>query len=65
MFSTSKILEFYSLQEIENLAEKYFLLPDDRKKEISMHKGGKAWRGSFLVGDELTRYGSLDISYIT
>jgi hypothetical protein len=46
---------FVSPQEIDLLAKEYFSLSDEAKKEISMRHGGKAWRGSFLVGDEMTR----------
>mmetsp|Transcript_22459 Transcript_22459/g.41825 ORF Transcript_22459/g.41825 Transcript_22459/m.41825 type:complete len:251 (+) Transcript_22459:54-806(+) len=40
--------------ELEEAAREYFSLPDVVKREISMERGGLAWRGSFLVGDELT-----------
>jgi isopenicillin N synthase-like dioxygenase len=40
--------------ELENIAAEYFKLSDDEKLAIAMEKGGKAWRGSFLVGDEVT-----------
>jgi isopenicillin N synthase-like dioxygenase len=33
----------------------FFDLPIDIKRRISMDKGGKAWRGYFGVGEELTR----------
>ncbi len=32
----------------------FFALPDDRKAAIAMARGGRAWRGWFPVGDELT-----------
>lgn len=41
-------------KELENIAIHYFDLPNVEKLSISMDKGGKAWRGSFLVGDEVT-----------
>lgn len=41
-------------KEIETIAIEFFDLPDEEKLAISMEKGGKAWRGSFLVGDEVT-----------
>ena len=40
--------------QLEEVAKQYFSLPDEEKREIAMAKGGLAWRGSFLVGDELT-----------
>lgn len=41
-------------RQLEEVAEQYFSLTDGEKREIAMAKGGLAWRGSFLVGDELT-----------
>lgn len=44
-----------SLQlEIEEISKEYFNLNNNEKNKISMKYGGRAWRGSFLVGDELT-----------
>ena len=39
---------------LEEVAEEYFSLPDEEKREIAMSKAGLAWRGSFLLGEELT-----------
>jgi isopenicillin N synthase-like dioxygenase len=36
-------------RELEAVAREYFALPDCEKREISMERGGLAWRGSFLV----------------
>ena len=41
-------------QELEQLSKTFFQLPIEEKMSISMQKGGKAWRGFFPVGDELT-----------
>ena len=35
-------------------AQQFFELPLDEKRRIAMIHGGKAWRGYFSVGDELT-----------
>jgi isopenicillin N synthase-like dioxygenase len=44
-----------ALQErLEALSRQFFALPLERKMEIRMAFGGKAWRGYFPVGDELT-----------
>lgn len=44
-----------SLQEdLEKLSREFFALPEEEKNKISMEKGGKAWRGFFPVGKELT-----------
>lgn len=44
-----------SLQgRLENLSRQFFAQPLETKLEIRMALGGKAWRGYFPVGDELT-----------
>lgn len=44
-----------TLQErLETLSREFFALPLERKMEIRMALGGRAWRGYFPVGDELT-----------
>jgi isopenicillin N synthase-like dioxygenase len=43
------------LQErLERLSREFFALPLESKMEIRMALGGRAWRGYFPVGDELT-----------
>lgn len=42
------------LTRLDMLSRRFFALPNDTKMEISMAKGGPAWRGFFPVGDELT-----------
>ncbi len=37
--------------------EAFFALPAEAKRAYAMEKGGKAWRGYFSVGEELTRCG--------
>lgn len=39
---------------LEILSQQFFALPHDEKMNISMEKGGRAWRGFFPVGGELT-----------
>lgn len=39
---------------LEDLSRDFFSLPADAKLSIDMSKGGKAWRGYFPVGGELT-----------
>ena len=39
---------------LESLSRQFFALPRDEKMAISMAQGGRAWRGYFAVGDELT-----------
>ena len=39
---------------LEKLSRDFFSLPNEVKREISMDKGGSAWRGYFSVGEEVT-----------
>lgn len=41
-------------QRLIGLARQFFALPADRKQEVSLARGGSAWRGWFPLGDELT-----------
>lgn len=40
--------------KLMELSKAFFSLPEKEKMEISMDKGGRAWRGFFPVGAELT-----------
>lgn len=40
--------------ELESISRQFFNLPEDKKLQIAMEKGGRAWRGYFTVGSELT-----------
>jgi isopenicillin N synthase-like dioxygenase len=42
------------LDQLETLAHQFFDLDDDEKARIGMARGGRAWRGWFPVGGELT-----------
>ena len=42
------------LQRLDALAREFFALPEDEKAAIDMRRGGRAWRGWFPVGRELT-----------
>jgi isopenicillin N synthase-like dioxygenase len=39
---------------LDALARELFALPDDEKARIAMERGGRAWRGWFPLGGELT-----------
>ncbi len=39
---------------LDTEARRFFARPDDDKAEIAMVRGGRAWRGWFPVGGELT-----------
>lgn len=41
-------------RELQTLAREFFARPTGEKMQIEMSRGGKAWRGYFRVGDELT-----------
>ncbi len=41
-------------ERLEQLSWKFFDLPETTKNEIAMNKGGRAWRGYFPLGGELT-----------
>ena len=40
--------------QLDALARAFFALPEDEKMRIAMANGGRAWRGFFPVGGELT-----------
>ncbi len=42
------------LQRLERLSHEFFRAPVEEKLKLRMELGGKAWRGYFRVGDELT-----------
>ncbi|WP_044243719.1 isopenicillin N synthase family dioxygenase [Chondromyces apiculatus] len=42
------------LDRLEQLSRQFFTLPSARKQAIRMERGGRAWRGYFAVGGELT-----------
>ncbi|MEV4411746.1 2-oxoglutarate and iron-dependent oxygenase domain-containing protein [Catellatospora sp. NPDC049609] len=42
------------LERLDAAAREFFALPEDVKLEIAMARGGRAWRGFFPVGGELT-----------
>jgi isopenicillin N synthase-like dioxygenase len=42
------------LSRLEEASWRFFSLPEEVKQEIAMSKGGRAWRGFFPVGGELT-----------
>ena len=41
-------------QRLDHLAREFFALPESEKAAIAMANGGRAWRGWFPVGGELT-----------
>jgi len=43
-----------TLAQLDRASRRFFALPEDEKMKIAMAKGGRAWRGYFPVGGELT-----------
>lgn len=43
-----------TLRDLDAASRRFFALPEDEKMRIAMEKGGRAWRGFFPVGGELT-----------
>jgi isopenicillin N synthase-like dioxygenase len=43
-----------TLASLDAASRRFFALPETRKMEIAMARGGRAWRGYFPVGGELT-----------
>jgi isopenicillin N synthase-like dioxygenase len=41
-------------QRLDLASRRFFSLPMEAKREVAMAKGGKAWRGYFSVGEEVT-----------
>ena len=39
---------------LDRLARAFFALPEEHKAEVAMERGGRAWRGWFPLGGELT-----------
>jgi len=43
-----------TLRDLDAASRRFFALPEEEKMRIAMEKGGRAWRGFFPVGGELT-----------
>lgn len=43
-----------TLRDLDAASRRFFALPEDEKMRIAMEKGGRAWRGFFPIGGELT-----------
>jgi isopenicillin N synthase-like dioxygenase len=43
-----------TLKSLDRASRRFFALPEDEKIRIAMARGGRAWRGFFPVGGELT-----------
>ena len=47
-------IEAELVQRLRAAARRFFALPEEAKRAISMERGGRAWRGWFPLGGELT-----------
>src|SRR5215831_17395264 len=53
-YATGHGISSVLLTQLESESRTFFALPEAEKMEIAMAKGGRAWRGYFPVGGELT-----------
>src|SRR5215211_7026758 len=42
------------LNRLDTASRQFFALPEEEKLEVAMARGGRAWRGFFPIGVELT-----------
>jgi len=53
-YATGHAISADTLADLDAASRRFFALPEARKMEIAMARGGRAWRGYFPVGGELT-----------
>jgi isopenicillin N synthase-like dioxygenase len=53
-YATEHAISPHTLGALNDASRRFFALPEARKMEIAMAKGGRAWRGYFPLGGELT-----------
>src|SRR5574338_1716772 len=53
-YATGHAIAAETLSALDWASRRFFALPEARKMEIAMARGGRAWRGYFPVGGELT-----------
>lgn len=53
-YATGHAIGADTLQALDRSSRAFFALPEARKMQIAMTRGGRAWRGYFPVGGELT-----------
>ena len=53
-YATDHGIDAETLAALDAASRRFFALPEARKMEIAMARGGRAWRGYFPVGGELT-----------
>ena len=53
-YATDHGISAETLATLDTASRAFFALPEDEKMRIEMAKGGRAWRGYFPLGGELT-----------
>lgn len=53
-YAAHHAISLHTLAELNAASRRFFALPESRKQEIAMARGGRAWRGYFPLGGELT-----------
>lgn len=53
-YLTGHGIDLATLADLETQSRRFFALPEEEKLRIDMARGGRAWRGYFPVGGELT-----------
>src|SRR5262245_38562302 len=53
-YATHHAITPETLDALNEASRRFFALPDARKMQIQMARGGRAWRGYFPLGGELT-----------
>ena len=53
-YATNHGISAQTLAELDAAGRRFFALPHETKMQIAMARGGRAWRGYFPVGGELT-----------
>lgn len=53
-YATGHGIDSALIAQLESTSRAFFALPEGEKNEIAMVRGGRAWRGYFPVGGELT-----------
>jgi isopenicillin N synthase-like dioxygenase len=53
-YATGHAISARTLDQLDSASRAFFALPEAEKMKIAMAKGGRAWRGFFPVGGELT-----------
>jgi isopenicillin N synthase-like dioxygenase len=53
-YATGHGVAAQTIAQLDAASRQFFALPEARKREIAMARGGRAWRGWFPLGGELT-----------